>query len=77
MWTNNLEQNKKISETSNIHFHQQYKMFDPIVLYAAITLERKRRRLEWIPRFPSYVLTLEGKGFRLEIGLQPILERRR
>ena len=43
---------------------------------AAITLERKqkrkRRRFEWIPRFPSCVFTLERKRFRLEIGLQPI-----
>ena len=44
---------------------------------ATIRLERKqkRRRFEWIPRFPSCVFTLERKRFRLEIGLQPILER--
>ena len=47
------------------------------LIYAAITLERKRCCLEWIPRFPSCVFTLERKRFHLEIGLQPILERRR
>ena len=49
------------------------------VIYAAITLERKRHRLEWIHSFPSYVFILSGRKdqrnfrFRFRSNITPPL----